>query len=119
MMKDVEIRRVDWIQKIQKSQKVFDHNGECTELLLQKGGFPNTSSPIVIGDMSLDLIASVKASLLEAFERVRRKEDDWEKWKAPSNSKGTVAKVNKGLVCSTTKDKFLIVQVPTFFFLIQ
>ena len=75
MVKDVETRRIERVQTIQKSQKVFDHNAECTELLLQKGGFPNTSSPILIGNLSLDVIASVKVALLEAFVRVRKKEE--------------------------------------------
>ena len=75
MVKDVETRRIERVQIIHKSQKVFDQTAQYTELLLQKGGFPDTSSPILIGNLSLDVIASVKAALLVAFVRVRKKEE--------------------------------------------
>ena len=70
---------------------------------------PITSSPSKIGRLQLSNIVAVKpASLLEAFVRVR-KSRNLEKWKAPA--KGTVAKVELGLVYSTTNEKFLIQQV--------
>ena len=61
-------------------------------------------------ESKLEDILSIKpAALLVAFVRVRKQKENWEKWKPPI--KGTIKKVEQGLVCSSTGEKFLILQV--------
>ena len=87
MVKDLEGKRVERVQKLQISQKVFDQNASCTLILLEKDGFQihHHLHCSVIGQMLLEDIISVRpASLVEAFVRVRRQKEDWDKWKPPA-----------------------------------
>ena len=71
---------------------MFDLNTLCTEKLFKLANLPITSSPREIGKLAYEQIGSVKpVALLEAFVRVGKQEEGWEKWK-PS-AKGTVKKL--------------------------
>ena len=97
----LEVERKARIERLDKARNLLEDANRCKDFLQSK-----CKDGVPLKDLPLETIRLASRAQLDAFIRVRKQKDLSERWQTAS--KGTVQKVNDGLLCSKTNGPFCL-----------